>query len=90
MKWWKVFLIVSLGTLVGMVMGGLFGYVAGHITPDFFERRSGEWGPVGFATVLGGKWGVKLGGGLAAFGVLIQIYLQGKKRDAGNPIVPKL
>ena len=90
MKWWKVFLVVSLGALIGMIYGGLFGYVAGHLTPDFFERRSGEWGPIGLATFLGGKWGVKLGGGLAVFGVLIQAYLQGKKHEASGTIVPKL
>ena len=90
MKWWKVFLIVSVGALMGMVMGGLFGLAAGYLTPDFFERRSGEWGPIGLATFLGGKWGVKLGGGLAVFGVIVQAFLQSRKRDAGGTIVPKL
>lgn len=81
MKWWKVFLIVSAGALAGMIMGGLFGFVAGNITPDFFARRSGECGPVGFATYLGGRTGVKLGGGLAVFGILVQVFMAWVRRD---------
>ena len=89
MKWWKIFLIVSVGGFIGMVMGGLFGFAAGHMTPDFFERRSGEWGPIGFATVLGGKWGVKLGGGLAVFAVTIQTVQQWLKRGGDGSVPPK-
>ena len=90
MKWWRIFLIVSAGALVGLVMGSLFGFIAGQMLPDFFARRAGEWEAIRYATVLGGMWGVKLGGALAAFGVAVQMYLQTRKRDAGSSTVPKL
>jgi hypothetical protein len=38
----------------------------------------------------GSKWGVKLGGLLACFGVVIQTAQQWIKRDAGSAGVPKL
>ncbi len=81
MKWTKIFFNVSCGALIGMVMGGLFGFGAGTMTPKFFMHLI-PWNdiePVGIATVLGGIAGVLLGGGLAVFGVVIQILLEQKK-----------
>ena len=83
MTWKQTFLIVTGCALVGMVLGGLFGFAAGKITPDFF-RHVIPWQdvePVGVATFFGATAGVLLGGGLGCFGVLIQFILQWRKRD---------
>jgi hypothetical protein len=72
--WVKVFSIVTIGALLGMVMGALFGFAAGSIAPRFFSHLI-PWNdiePRGIGTVLGGIAGVLLGGGLAVFGLLVQ------------------
>lgn len=75
MNLFKVFLLVTLGALAGMALGGLFGFGAGTIAPNFFSNlrpwRNIE--PRAAATVMGGVAGVLLGGGLAVFGVLVQL-----------------
>lgn len=38
MTWTRVFLIVTLGALAGMVRGGLFGLGAGSIAPNLFRQ----------------------------------------------------
>lgn len=76
-----VFLTVSGAALVGMVMGGLFGFGAGRITPDFF-RHIIPWQdvePVGMATFFGATAGVILGGALGCFAILIQTVLHWKR-----------
>ena len=86
MTWLKTFGAVASGSLAGMVMGGTFGYGSGRIPPDFFQHLI-PWQdvePVGFATFLGATVGVVLGGGLATFGVLLQVVLTWRKRDAGS------
>lgn len=82
MTWKQVFLIVTGCALAGMVLGGLFGFAAGEITPDFF-RHIIPWQdvePLGVATFFGAMIGVLLGGGLGCFGVLIQFILQLRKK----------
>lgn len=77
MTWSKTFLVVTGGALVGMVLGGVFGFASGKMTPDFFKHLI-PWQdvePAGFATFLGATVGVVLGGGLGVFGVLIQLIL---------------
>ncbi len=88
MSWLKVFAIVTLGALAGMLLGGLFGFGAGRLAPELF--RSGppatDAEAVGVATVVGATAGVFLGGGLAVFGVLVQVasgWL--RRRDADGP-----
>jgi len=85
MTWKKIFLTVTITALVGMVLGGLFGFASGKITPDFF-RHIIPWQdvePVGVATFFGATAGVILGGGLGSFGIIIQTILElKKKRDA--------
>ena len=66
-----------------MVMGGLFGFASGKITPDFF-RHIIPWQdvePVGVATFFGATAGIVLGGGLGCFGIIIQLILQCRRRD---------
>ena len=78
----KTFLTVTLAALAGMVMGGLFGFAAGKITPDFF-RHVIPWQdvePVGFATFCGATVSVLLGGGLGCFGALLQFIVEWRRK----------
>lgn len=80
--WKKIFAVVTITALLGMVMGALFGLAAGRLAPDFFGHLI-PWQdvePVGFAVMLGATVGVLLGGGLGCFGVLVQTLLQWKTR----------
>ncbi|HXF11234.1 MAG TPA: hypothetical protein VN625_10655 [Desulfuromonadaceae bacterium] len=82
MTWKHTFLIVTGCALAGMVLGGLFGFAAGKMTPDFFQHAI-PWQdvePVGVATFFGATAGVILGGSLGCFSVLIQFILQWKKK----------
>ena len=70
----KTFITVTFAALLGLDMGGVFGFAAGKMTPDFFQHII-PWQdvePVGFATFCGATVDVLLGGGLGCFGVLIQ------------------
>ena len=74
----SIFIKVTLGALVGMVLGGLFGFGAGIITPALF-RRIIPWQevePLGAATFFGATVGVVLGGGLGCFGIILQLFTQ--------------
>jgi len=82
MTWKKIFAVVTIAALLGMVMGGLFGLAAGRLAPDFF-RHLIPWQdvePVGIAILLGATAGVLLGGALGCFGVMVQTLLQLKAR----------
>jgi uncharacterized membrane protein len=82
MTWKKIFAVVTIAALLGMVMGGLFGVAAGRLAPDFF-RHLIPWQdvePVGIAILLGATAGVLLGGALGCFGVMVQTLLQWKTR----------
>ena len=84
MKAIKIFVIVTFGALIGMVMGGLFGCFAGRLAPDFFQHFI-PWrdvAPIGFATVCGATVGVLLGGGLGCFGIIIQTIMDLRKKTA--------
>ncbi len=74
----SVIVIVTIMALVGMVLGGGFGYAAGRIAPDLFLNLV-PWDdiePVGTATVIGAFGGVLCGGALGAFAVLLQAVTQ--------------
>jgi ABC-type dipeptide/oligopeptide/nickel transport system permease subunit len=82
MTWKKIFVVVTIAALFGMVMGGLFGLAAGRLAPDFF-RHLIPWQdvePVGIAILLGATAGVLLGGALGCFGLMVQTLLQWKAR----------
>jgi len=82
MTWKKIFAVVSVAALLGMVMGGLFGLGAGRLAPDFF-RHLIPWQdvePIGFAILVGATAGVLLGGALGVFGVILQTLLQWRVR----------
>ena len=74
----SVFVVVIVGSLAGMVLGGLFGYAAGNIAPKLFEKMIlwADLDAIGTATVLGAIAGVLLGGGLAVFAIIIQFLGQ--------------
>ncbi len=71
----KIFILVTVSALIGMVMGGAFGCVAAIISPGLFATLIPwiELEPIGAATVLGAIVGVMLGGGLGVFTVVIQL-----------------
>lgn len=87
----RIFALVTVGALIGMGMGGLFGFAAGTLTPTFFARFI-PWNdvePIGFACVLGATGGLLLGGGLAVFSLLLQLALRLAARAKGDtPPVP--
>ena len=61
------FLIVTAGALIGIVLGGGFGYAAAMIAPDLFTHVIPwmDFDPLGTATVVGAFGGVMCGGGRA-------------------------
>lgn len=74
----RIFLLITIGALGGMVMGALFGLAAGMLTPSFFAHFI-PWNdvePVGFAVTLGGVGGLFLGGGLAVFSLVLHLLLR--------------
>ena len=79
----KIFIVVTGGAIVGMVLGGLFGFGAAKITPDFF-RKVIPWNdiePIGLATFCGATVGILLGRGLASFVNIVQLIAQHQKKD---------
>jgi len=52
---WSIFAFATLGAIIGMMMGGLFGYGAGHVAPKFFTHLVmwAEFEPIGTATMMG-------------------------------------
>ena len=82
MTWKRIFAVVTIAALLGMVMGGLFGLAAGRLAPEFF-RHLIPWQdvePGGMAILLGATAGVLLGGALGGFGVIVQTLVQWKTR----------
>ncbi len=85
-----VFLRVTACALIGMLMGGLFGYWGGNVTPDLFKHLfpSGEIEPEGLATSCGATAGVVLGGGLGCFGIVMQFWTKRSDDAATAPPAP--
>ena len=83
MTWKHIFIVATGCALVGMLLGGLFGFAAGTITPDFFKHLI-PWQdvePVGIATFFGATVGVLLGGGLGCFAIIVEAVFRWRKRE---------
>ena len=85
----SVFLIVTGAAVVGMIMGGTFGYFAGKSAPDFFANfvMWTQFEPVPVATILCAIVGTLLGGMLGVFGLLVQLAYDAlaRRRPPENP-----
>jgi hypothetical protein len=72
----SVVAFVTFTALLGMAIGGAFGYAASQISPDFFAHFV-SWtvfeNSEGVAVVLGSFGGVLCGGLLGGFAVAVQI-----------------
>lgn len=73
-----VFAVVTAAALAGMLLGAGFGFAAGNLSPDMFEHfiMWAKLDPVPTAVVLGATAGVVCGGGLAVFGIIVQVVCQ--------------
>ena len=63
-------------SLMGMTLGGLFGYVAGKVSPQLFEiplATNEKVDPIATATIVGAAGGVFCGGALGAFAIAVQM-----------------
>ncbi len=84
----SVFLVVTIGAIIGMCLGGAFGYAAGVIAPDMFTHVIPweQFDPVGTATVVGAFGGVVCGGALGTFAVVMQFFasLLAKREKSGS------
>jgi len=70
-------------SLLGMALGGLFGYAAGTIAPQLFELQvspNGKIDPVATAAIIGAAGGVFCGGALGAFAILMQAFVEMKNK----------
>lgn len=88
MTWRKTFLSVTVGALIGMVLGGLFGLAAGAIAPAFFAHII-PWSdvePIGIATVFGAIAGVLMGGGLATVAIILQVVVNRRRGGDENAV----
>lgn len=72
-----IVLRVTLMSLVGMLLGALFGWGAGSLAPMFFAQLQ-PWTsvePIGMAIVLGAFGGVLCGAALGTFALLMELLL---------------
>ena len=83
-----VFVIVGLAAVVGLVVGGALGHVAGQLAPDLWTHLL-AWtvleNPVEVAMLVCAGGGAAFGAGLAVFAVIIHTVCQGlasRKRSA--------
>ncbi|MBI1323603.1 hypothetical protein GC170_10515 [bacterium] len=81
----RTIVTVTASALLGMTLGGAFGYAAGHVSPGLFELRITpvaieKLDPVAAATVLGAAGGVFCGGALGAFAILVQMIAEFKRK----------
>jgi hypothetical protein len=79
----RTIITVTATSLLGMTLGGLFGYAAGTIAPQLFEFQlmpKGKIDPVATAAIFGAAGGVFCGGTLGAFAILIQAFVEMKNK----------
>ncbi|MCG3135476.1 MAG: hypothetical protein HMLKMBBP_03132 [Planctomycetes bacterium] len=96
LTWTRVVLIVVGCALGGMVLGGLFGVLAGNLAPEAFflthwdmegqMQKTGD--PVLLASLLGATGGLFLGGGLGVFAVTVHAWVSGRRGPTASPHVP--
>ncbi len=87
----RIFLLITIGALSGMVLGVLFGLGTGMLTPSFFAHFI-PWNdvePAGFAVTLGALGGLFLGGGLAVFSLVLHLLLRLTSRPKEGTDSPK-
>ena len=80
-----IVLRVTLMSLVGMVLGALFGWAAGCLAPTFFSRLQ-PWNsvePIGLAVVLGAFGGVLCGGALGTAALVLQLLMTWRTGGTG-------
>jgi hypothetical protein len=78
MTWKRVFVVVTVSALTGMILGGLFGFAVGKITPEHVIPWQ-DVEPVGLVTFFGATAGVLLGGGPGCFAVIVQGIMHWRK-----------
>lgn len=79
----RTIMTVTATSLLGMTLGGLFGYAAGTIAPQLFEfplTPKDKIDPVGAAAIFGAAGGVFCGGALGAFAILMQAFVEMKNK----------
>ena len=79
----RTIVTVTASALLGMALGGAFGYAAGRIAPGLFEYRViplEKIDPIATATVLGAAGGVFCGGALGAFAIMVQMIAEWKRK----------
>ena len=88
----RTILTVTATALLGMVLGGMFGFLAGHVAPGLFDLRITQVAiekldPIAAATVLGASGGVFCGGALGAFAIIVQMIVEwsnGRRRPGSD------
>jgi len=84
MSWIRILLIVIACAMVGMLLGGAFGFAAGSFAPELFENMGNrllmDGGAAKRGMVIGASGGVFLGGGLGCFVLALQAVFEAIRR----------
>ena len=79
----RTIVTVTASALLGMALGGAFGYASGRVAPVLFELQlipHEKIDPLATATVLGASGGVFCGGALGAFAIVVQMIVEWKRK----------
>jgi hypothetical protein len=82
---WYIIFSVIFAAFLGMILCGLFGFVAAFLAPELFEGPHGDADtqPYFRVLVLGAFLGMWLGGALGVLGVIVEAV--GRAVAAGTP-----